>query len=303
MRQPVDTVADADDHAGHLAAGHVGRRSLELVLVLEHQRVGEGDGGGLDLDQELPGPGSRVGRLLDHQVLGWTERVADDGSHGLVRSPSWLGLVAPDADECRDRTRTGPDATPDPGRRHTVEWVPPPSPATRRLFVAVRPSAAVAAELFDLTRTISAEIDPDVRWSRPEDYHVTLRYIGAAPTDAVERSIDGALPSDAVTVDLGPGLIELGSAIVAPAAGADELAGRITGALDGVVPNRPDRPFLGHLTIARWRRRGRHCDGVLGRQVGGQFTASTLELLASVRSRGSDESHYETICTWPLLAR
>lgn len=171
-------------------------------------------------------------------------------------------------------------------------------PVVRRLFVAIRPPAQVTTELGRLVDSLATEVGPAVRWSPPGGYHVTLRYIGDAAVDPVRRALDRVLPVTEITVELGPALIELGSAIVAPAAGAEDVANLVGEAVDGFGQPQPDRPFLGHLTIGRWRR-GQTTGGLVGRPVSGRFTTGTVELLASARQPSGDGvSNYETLWSW-----
>ncbi len=177
----------------------------------------------------------------------------------------------------------------------------------RRLFVAVRPPPPLTGEMQALVDELEAEVGPAVRWSPAAGYHVTLRYIGEADVETVRAALDEVLPADEVTIELGPGLIELGSAIVAPATGADHLAALVLAAVGDLGPPQTERPFLGHLTIGRWRR-GHGAGELIGRPVSGRFTTGTVELLASTRpAEGAAErtddgaaadSHYETIRAW-----
>lgn len=178
-----------------------------------------------------------------------------------------------------------------------------PTETTRRLFVAVRPTPPVTRALAALADELADAVGPAVLWSPPDGYHVTLRYIGEAPVEPVVAALDRALPSGEVTIELGPGLIELGSAIVAPATGADELAHLVRRAVGGLGPRQPERAFVGHLTIGRWRR-GQSTGALIGRAVGGRFTTGSVELLASARQPADErcgdgqESSYETIRAW-----
>jgi len=177
----------------------------------------------------------------------------------------------------------------------------------RRLFVAVRPPPSITEELAALVAELEAEVGGAVRWSPPDGYHVTLRYIGEAPVEPVRDALDEVLPTEQTTIELGPGLIELGSAIVAPAAGADGMAAVVRAAVGDFGPPQVERPFLGHLTIGRWRR-GQGAGELIGRAVGGRFTTGTVELMASARPAGesdpapgqgaASESRYETIGAW-----
>ena len=56
-----------------------------------------------------------------------------------------------------------------------------------RLFVAVWPPEAVAAELTALHR----KDQRGVRFVRPENWHITLRFLGDADPDEVIDALDG----------------------------------------------------------------------------------------------------------------
>src|SRR4051812_28143169 len=82
---------------------------------------------------------------------------------------------------------------------------------------------------------------PGLRWTEPDQWHVTLRFFGDADPDEI-----GPLPQPrGVTAVLGPATVRLGRHVLAvPVAGLEELA--------AAWPQ--DRPFRGHLTLARSRR-------------------------------------------------
>jgi RNA 2',3'-cyclic 3'-phosphodiesterase len=121
-----------------------------------------------------------------------------------------------------------------------------------RLFVAVWPPPAVV-------RAIAAEVPrpprPGVRWVPPQDWHVTLRFLGRAePAEAVE-ALD-RLVGVPVRASIGPAVTTLGRAVVClPVGGLDDLAGAVRSATAGVGQPPDPRGFTGHLTLAR--RRGR----------------------------------------------
>jgi 2'-5' RNA ligase len=101
---------------------------------------------------------------------------------------------------------------------------------------------------------------PDLRWSRPEQWHLTLKFFGAVPdTDALAASVADAVRSrEPFTLSLGGGgafpnprrasVVWLGvqrgsdalSALAEPFAADDAAFG--------------DRPFRAHLTLARTNR-------------------------------------------------
>jgi hypothetical protein len=69
------------DDAGHVAARDEGRLRLELVLVLDHQRIGERDRRGAHIDHDLLRAGLRIRDLDDLERLGRPELSAQDRFH------------------------------------------------------------------------------------------------------------------------------------------------------------------------------------------------------------------------------
>ncbi|HZQ84210.1 MAG TPA: RNA 2',3'-cyclic phosphodiesterase [Acidimicrobiales bacterium] len=120
-----------------------------------------------------------------------------------------------------------------------------------RLFVAVWPPADVVAQLAALPRP---EID-GVRWTTPDQWHVTLRFLGelGGPEELSSVLRGTALPRASAV--LGP-VAEAPSPTLLwfPVSGLDALAAAVIGATGGV--GRPaEREFRGHLTLARARPR------------------------------------------------
>jgi 2'-5' RNA ligase len=121
-----------------------------------------------------------------------------------------------------------------------------------RLFIAVLPPPLVFECLAGLSRDESA----GVRWTTPDQWHVTLRYLGKVAEEsahAVFNEID-ASPARAV---LGPTVERLGrEVVVAPVDGLDSLAASVSASIGefGDAPH-PDG-FRGHLTLARQRGGG-----------------------------------------------
>jgi 2'-5' RNA ligase len=145
-----------------------------------------------------------------------------------------------------------------------------------RLFVAVRPPAEVRAELERLPR----EPQAGVRWVPPEQWHVTLRFLGRAEPEEVCAALAGVeLPR--ATVVLGPRVSRLGRSVVAlPASGLEELAAVVVAAT-ARLGERPDpRPFHGHLTLARVKHRG--ACGVAGAGFRAVFEVGEVEVVSSV---------------------
>jgi 2'-5' RNA ligase len=163
-----------------------------------------------------------------------------------------------------------------------------------RVFVAVYPSPDVVLALAELPRTDQ----PGVRWVPPEQYHVTLRFLGDVPPDAVARAVDPvAARHPPPEVRLGPRVSRLGrSVICVPAAGLDELAGAIVAVTDHLGDPPDPRPFRGHLTLARLR--GRAACGLAGTPFTADFTAREVHLVQSItRPEGAE---HELIRRWHL---
>lgn len=161
-----------------------------------------------------------------------------------------------------------------------------------RLFVAVWPTEEVVEELSALPR----KDQRGVRFVPPENWHITLRFLGEANPDAVIAALDDvALPS--AMVHLGPGVDVLSDrALVVPAHGLDQLADAVRDATANIgQPAR--RRFVGHLTLARLKP---HADmpRALGAFIQAEFQVGEIAL---VQSRlDADGARYSTIHTWPV---
>jgi 2'-5' RNA ligase len=124
-----------------------------------------------------------------------------------------------------------------------------------RLFVALDLPHALRQSLADLAVGLAG-----ARWLPPENYHITLRFIGETPAHTAEE-IDLALATlrgRAFTLSLaGVGTLEKGGRVIALRAGVernqalDHLQTKIETALQraGLPPER--RRFAPHVTLAR----------------------------------------------------
>jgi 2'-5' RNA ligase len=125
-----------------------------------------------------------------------------------------------------------------------------------RLFVAVWPSSQVLRRLATLDRPEA----PGLRWTTRDQWHVTLRFLGAVDVELVSE-VTAAL--DAVAqgmkhriVEAGPTIERLGSSVLCvPVAGLDDLARGVVEATAGFGRPPEARTFHGHLTLARAKRR------------------------------------------------
>jgi 2'-5' RNA ligase len=161
-----------------------------------------------------------------------------------------------------------------------------------RLFIAVWPPEEVVAELTTLPR----KDQRGVRFVPPENWHVTLRFLGDADPDDVIDALDGVeLPGARVRV--GPGVDAFDErALVVPVVGLAELAESVIDATRH-LGQAPRRRFAGHLTIARVKPTA-PMPPVIGAYVSAGFLVDEVAL---VHSRlYPDGARYETIETWPV---
>jgi len=156
-----------------------------------------------------------------------------------------------------------------------------------RLFVAVWPSDEVGATLAGLPRPGV----PGLRWTRHDQWHVTLRFLGESDQEAAAAALADMAAQPAVA-ELGPVTRLLGQRIVVvPVDGLDELARTVVAATVGLGGPPEERPFTGHLTLAR--AKGPVPPGTVGTPITGRFPVGEVCL---VRSRTLPEgAAYETL--------
>lgn len=86
---------DVRDDAGELASECQWQQRLELLLVLNDQRVGVVDARGLDLDDNLSRAGCGRRAFLDREFGGRPEAVATLGPQAAIASnPRWASAMA-----------------------------------------------------------------------------------------------------------------------------------------------------------------------------------------------------------------
>lgn len=111
------------------------------------------------------------------------------------------------------------------------------------------PPAALVAQLAALPRPRV----PAVRWTVEEQWHVTLRFLGSVDDPAEAADALAGLPAvGPVTATAGPAVASLSpSLLCVPVQGLDELAAAVVSATAAVGQRPEDRPFRGHITLAR----------------------------------------------------
>jgi 2'-5' RNA ligase len=154
------------------------------------------------------------------------------------------------------------------------------------LFVALWPPPEVVDSLASLPRPE----EPSVRWTTPDQWHVTLRFLGDDSPERV-RALLAGVSHPAVDVSVGPASASLGREILmVPVAGADSLA--------AAMPLPTDRPFTGHLTLARARRRSAVPSSLLGMPFEASWRATSFSLVRSqTKPTGAV---YADVATFPL---
>ena len=160
-----------------------------------------------------------------------------------------------------------------------------------RLFIAVWPPEHVIEELTSLRR----KDQRGVRFVPPDNWHLTLRFLGEADTDDVADALDRAtLPT--ATVTLGPAVDVLAErALVVPATGLDALAA-VVADHTAHLGEPPRKRFTGHLTLARVKPHVA-MPTTLGAMIHAEFDVHEVAL---VQSRLHPEgASYSTLATWP----
>jgi RNA 2',3'-cyclic 3'-phosphodiesterase len=151
-----------------------------------------------------------------------------------------------------------------------------------RLFVAVLPPAPVIESLRALPRPHVAQ----VRWTTPSQWHVTVRFLDEVgdPSEVVE-AVTGAVDAVGATeieARLGPVTAWFPGhhVLQVPVAGLDDIAARVRGATGRWgVPDQ--RPYSGHLTLARTRGREAPPHGLDGAPISLGFPVHGVAVMES----------------------
>jgi 2'-5' RNA ligase len=171
-----------------------------------------------------------------------------------------------------------------------------------RLFVAAIPPLEVLTALDELDRPAL----PGVRWVPPENLHVTLRFLGetSLPIEEVTASLADLATAAPALARIGPETVPLGTRVLClPVRGLDRLASRCDRLLADLDLPARDRPFSGHMTVARLspsvpRRLGERLAGI---PFSANFSVSSLWLVSSVLS--SQGAQYELLAELRLMGR
>jgi RNA 2',3'-cyclic 3'-phosphodiesterase len=159
----------------------------------------------------------------------------------------------------------------------------------------VWPSAALVAQLAALPRSPV----PSVRWTVEEQWHVTLRFLGLVDDPAEAADALAALPAvGPVTATAGPAVESLSrSLLCVPVQGLDELAAAVVSATAAVGQPPEDRPFRGHITLARSKGKA-SVSRLAGPRVEATWSVEEITLVAS--ETHPQGARYTVIGRYPL---
>jgi RNA 2',3'-cyclic 3'-phosphodiesterase len=180
-----------------------------------------------------------------------------------------------------------------------------------RLFVAIDLDGTARSAIIGLQKRLAGLFDKrrsDLRWTRPDQLHLTLAFIGEVAEDAAEPLFDSLTPPIAmpayalVMAGLGafpprgaPRVLWLGASAGAreTIAVQHELAGR----LGAVGVQLEQRPFHPHLTLARWRESGASDRRtVVDNAATGEIARIVVDHVTLFRSRLSPQGSTYTAC-------
>jgi 2'-5' RNA ligase len=167
-----------------------------------------------------------------------------------------------------------------------------------RLFVAVWPPDSLLNRL----RALERPERPGLRWTSTQQWHVTLRFLGGVDLagEGLLEEVLAAVATEAAPVEVsaGPTPRSFGRGVwVLPVSGLEPLAQRVTEATRHVGQAPPDRPFRGHLTLARARRPAA-LQGLPATPASDRWMVSDMTLVRS--DLLADGARYHVVSRWPL---
>ncbi|MFY7065487.1 RNA 2',3'-cyclic phosphodiesterase [Nocardiopsis changdeensis] len=181
-----------------------------------------------------------------------------------------------------------------------------------RLFVALTPPAAVVDAVLG-AREPGLRHTPDLHWTRPDGWHLTLAFLGEVPDDLLP-GLTGALgaavgehdPFD-LTVDgwgVFPHPHRDRAAVLWAGVGGDTgalaaLSADLRAAASAAGLPGEDRIYVPHLTVAR-SRPPRDLTGLLSELGNGPQAPWPARDVHLVESRPGREDRYRTARTWAL---
>ena len=157
----------------------------------------------------------------------------------------------------------------------------------------------------DVLDRIEALPRPDVaglRWTRRDQWHVTVRFLGSVPDAGPVHDALAAVAASAVTTEavLGPTVDRFGRRVLqVPVSGLEPLAAAVVAATTGMGRPPDDRPFAGHVTLARVSGRGSlDLRPLTGAAVSARWPVGEMSLMRSRLSPAG--ARYEVVSAFGL---
>ncbi|HVE47583.1 MAG TPA: RNA 2',3'-cyclic phosphodiesterase [Acidimicrobiales bacterium] len=168
-----------------------------------------------------------------------------------------------------------------------------------RAFVAVWSPPEVVASLSELARP---EVE-GLRWTGPDQWHVTLRFLGEVDEDEAASAFGTISAGSPVVAEMGPATGRFGRRVLhVPVSGLDDLAAATVAATAGIGQPPEHRRFVGHITLARARHpRGVDLRPLAGASIAGRWVVPEITLVASRLGAGPDgRARYDIVRRLPL---
>jgi 2'-5' RNA ligase len=181
-----------------------------------------------------------------------------------------------------------------------------------RAFVAIFPPPELQAAVTGALETVQ-HLNDKVRWVRPENIHLTLKFLGNVQEEtlgnlcaALEETCAGHKPFDIGLVRLGafPSARRARILWIGVDAGSDQLRALAADLESALIPlgfEREKRAFTPHLTLARVRSRPVNFDGRPTTIGDLRFRVRHIELIESTLSPKGGT--YRTIQAFALKER
>ena len=181
-------------------------------------------------------------------------------------------------------------------------------PPQIRAFVAVRIPPVVLEKLAAVQSQLKSEFR-DVSWARPEAMHLTLQFLGNIHSKEVPRLEAGLAAAVRTHTSFQLQLSNVGSFSnrvlwVGVGDGGEELtalAGSVRAVAKPFGNHEEDRAFNAHVTLGRFRERGRGVEAVLRKIPPPCFTPWRVEHAELIRSELSPKgSRYTALASFKL---
>jgi 2'-5' RNA ligase len=178
-----------------------------------------------------------------------------------------------------------------------------------RLFVAL-PVPDHIRVLVEAATAPARDSAPELTWTRPGGWHVTLAFLGDVASDQVP-DVEGTVGQAVAASDVGPLRCQLGepdrfdtrvlflTVEDDPAGGIADLGGSIQAAIEAAGLPVTRKPVHPHLTLARASRRGATVTDAVTAAVApvtGEWEADEVVLVRS--HLGGGPARYETVSAW-----